>query len=70
MTTLKKKPPSGSDSDLYEDACGDFDGNKGSVDLIEFGMREDIDWQKEGQRVLAMFDHPKPHKGPSKIDAA
>ncbi len=26
-----------------------------AVDLIEFGLREDIDWQAEGQRVLQML---------------
>lgn len=70
MTTQQKQNSVTRKFDLEEDACGDFDGNKGSVDLIEFGMREDIDWQVEGQRVLEMFEHPRPHKGPSKIDAA
>lgn len=34
-----------------------FDGRE-SVDLIELGLREDIDWEAEGQRVLKMLNEP------------
>ncbi|HCD32573.1 MAG TPA: hypothetical protein DER01_09205, partial [Phycisphaerales bacterium] len=40
-----------------EAASKSFDG-RSSVDLIELGMRDDIDWQAEGQRVLKMLEEP------------
>jgi hypothetical protein len=34
-----------------------FNGRE-SVDLIELGLRDDIDWQAEGERVLKMLEEP------------
>lgn len=41
-----------------QDADRNLFNGRESVDLIEFGMRDDIDWQAEGQRVLEMLREP------------
>ena len=70
MEAPQKKKQAIEKPELYEDTCDEFDRTPDSVDLIEFGMRDDIDWQVEGQRVLDMFDHPKYYNKQSQNGAA
>ena len=48
----------------------DFVGSQRSIDLIELGSRQDIDWQAEGQRVLEMLNEPVGQQKPSNPHAA
>lgn len=58
MMTQQKQESSASKPGIKPESGKDlFDGRE-SVDLIELGMRDDIDWQAEGQRVLKMLDEP------------
>jgi hypothetical protein len=68
--TQQKQEPSMLESQEELDAGQDVIGERESVDLIEFGMREDIDWQAEGQRVLEMLSEPLGMQRRSPIQAA
>lgn len=58
MMTQQKQDCSAQTPEAKQEAGSDALGGRESVDLIEFGMRDDIDWQAEGQRVLQMLSEP------------
>ncbi|MBL4700900.1 MAG: hypothetical protein JKX85_06550 [Phycisphaeraceae bacterium] len=69
MTQQKKKSLIQVDVALRQAKQGSVNGDQ-SVDLIDLGCREDIDWQAEGQRVLEMLNDPASHGNSSKPHAA
>lgn len=70
MMTQQNQDSSKLEPGAKQEAAGkSFDGRE-SVDLIELGMRDDIDWQAEGQRVLRMLEEPMGSRFKSPTQAA